>query len=202
MTLLEAMDGIAYVVRPDGRILAYGRYRWDDFAAANGGEGLLDPEAVLGRNLFDFIAGDPVKHAYRQWIDAVLRAEGNHPATFAYRCDAPTVKRTLRMAISRIERGSEPAVLFQSVLLEATARPPLNIYDLEALLQDARSRLGLPMVTMCSFCQRLRWPPGAADGAPADWIEAERYYAKGGRSEVAISHGICQDCFPAAMTAA
>lgn len=204
MDLLEAMDGIAYVTRPDGRILAYGRRRWDEFAAANGGEALLDPMAVIGRNLFDCIAGEPVKHAYRQWIDAVLQAEANHPATFAYRCDAPSARRELRMAISRVEvgAGAEPAVLFQSVVLDATARPPLNIYDVEALVRDARSRLALPMVTMCSFCQRLRWPPGTSDNGPAEWVEAEMYYARGGQSDVAVSHGICQDCLPAAILAA
>lgn len=206
MDLLEAMDGIAYVTRPDGRILAYGRTRWDDFAAANGGEALLDPAAVLGCNLFDCIAGEPVKRAYRQWIDAVLQAKASHPATFAYRCDAPAVRRELRMAISRIdtciEAGPEPAVLFQSVVLHATSRPPLNIYDTEALVRDARSRLTLQLVTMCSFCQRLRWPPGAQPPEPSAWIEAEQYYAKGGRSEVAISHGICEDCFATEMMAA
>ena len=202
MNLLDAMEGIAYVVRPDGRILAYGRQRWDQFAAENKGEALLDPETVLGRNLFDWIAGETVQRAYRQWIDAVLRTKANHPATFKYRCDAPAERRELRMSISRIDTANEPAVLFQSVLLDATARPPINIYDFEALARAAQDRRALPIIAMCSFCQRLRWPPGAPPSGPNEWIEAEQYYARGGRSEVAVSHTICRDCLPAEMIAA
>ena len=202
MNLLDAMEGIAYVVRPDGRILDYGRRRWDQFASENKGEALLDPATVLGRNLFDWITGEAVQRTYRQWMDAVLTAKANHPATFKYRCDAPAERRELRMSISRIETADEPAVLFQSVLLDATARPPLNIYDFEALARSAQERRGLPIVAMCSVCQRLRWPPGALPADAVGWVTAEHYYAHGGRSDVAVSHTICQDCLSAEMMAA
>ena len=202
MNLLDAMEGIAYVVRPDGRILDYGRRRWDRFASENKGEALLDPGIVLGRNLFDWIAGETVQRTYRQWMDAVLRAEANHPATFKYRCDAPAERRDLRMSISRIETEDAPALLFQSVLLDATARPPLNIYDFDALTRAAQERRGLPIVAMCSVCQRLRWPPGVSPADAAGWVTAEQYYARGGRSEVAVSHTICTACLSSGRMAA
>lgn len=202
MNVLDAMEGVAYVVRSDGRILAYGRRRWDQFAAENKGEALLDPDAVLGRNLFDCMAGETLKRSYRQWIAAVLRTKASYPATFKYRCDSPTERRELRMSISRIETADEPAVLFQSVLLDTRARPPINIYDFDALSRAAQERRTLPIVALCSFCQRLRWPPGAQPSGPSTWIEAEQYYARGGRSEVAVSHSICEDCLSAEMIAA
>jgi hypothetical protein len=39
---------------------------------------------------------------------------------------------------------------------------------------------------MCSYCLRVADPGG--------WIEPEEYYARGGVSDVGISHGICLDC--------
>jgi hypothetical protein len=194
MNLLDTMDGIAYVVRHDGRILAYGRPHWDRFAAENDGKALCNPEAVLGQNLFDAIAGPEVRARYRGWMDAVLRNRQGEPAILAARCDSPTAKRELRLSISRVTDAPAPAVLFQSVVTAVESRPPLNIYDFEALSRALRARPDLPVVTLCSFCQRLRWPPGERDPGRTEWIEAELYYARGGRSEVAVSHGLCEDC--------
>jgi len=194
MNLLDAMEGIAYVVRHDGLILGYGRPHWNRFAAENDGAGLLEPEAVVGRNLFDAIAGPEVRARYRGWIDAVLKNRPGEPATLTTRCDSPTAKRELRLSISRIADAPVPAVLFQSMVMAVESRPPLNIYDFEALRRALQARPDLPVVTLCSFCQRLRWPPGARDPARTEWIEAELYYARGGRSEVAVSHGLCEDC--------
>jgi hypothetical protein len=47
---------------------------------------------------------------------------------------------------------------------------------------------------MCSYCQRVAWPPGRARRR-REWIEAEEYYRRGGASEIRISHGICPPCY-------
>lgn len=194
MNLLDAMDGIAYIVRYDGRILAFGRPHWDRFATENGAPALCRPDSVVGSNLFDVIAGPEVQARYRGWMDAVLKNRHGEPATLTARCDSPTIRRVLRLSISRVEGGPEAALLFQSLVTDVESRPPLNIYDFEALSRALRDRPGLPIVSLCSFCQRLRWPPEERNPARTEWIEAELYYARGGRSEVAVSHGLCEAC--------
>lgn len=202
MNLLEAMEGIAYVVRQDGRILTYGRRNWNRFATENQGTALLDPSHIEGRDLFGFISGGDVRQRYRDWMDAVLADARNRPAVFQYRCDSPTEKRELRMSIGKIDTEADPLLLFQSTTLDIATRPPLNIYDFQAVRQAMHAHAVLTVVAICSFCQRLRWPPGAEAALSTDWIDAETYYARGGRSAVAISHGVCEDCYRADTIAA
>jgi hypothetical protein len=98
----------------------------------------------------------------------------------------------MRMAVTRLEHdGRLQGFLFQSTLLAAEVRPPLNIYDTAARLESEQRDAARPIVVMCSFCQRLRWPPSAL---PESWVEAEDYYRLGGSSRVRLSHGICPDC--------
>jgi hypothetical protein len=98
----------------------------------------------------------------------------------------------MRMAVTRLEQGGKlEGFLFQSTLLAAETRPPLNIYDPASLTEAEQQDATRPVVVMCSFCQRLRWPSAAL---PESWVEAEDYYRLGGSSRVRLSHGICPDC--------
>ena len=189
--LLDAVEGVAYAVDREGVILACSRRQWDAFLVRNGGSDGLRAGAVVGRNLFDFIAGEDVAGRYRSWLRS-LAASNHGPLTFAFRCDAPGERREMRMAVTRLERGGRlEGFLFHSTVLAAEARPPLNVYDAEALVEAEQRDTVRPVVLMCSFCQRLRWPPAAM---PERWVEAEAYYRLGGESRVRISHGICPDC--------
>ncbi len=110
----------------------------------------------------------------------------------AARCDSPGVARNVRLSIGRLPlRDNGPGLLFQARIVTKTARPRLDIFDLNALLTALRQQSDLPIVTMCSFCQQLR-RPGSSD--EDDWISAEEYYRLGGSSQVRISHGMCADC--------
>lgn len=190
-TVLDAMEGVAYAVDPAGHLLGCGRPNWDRFLARNQGSAWLGAEQIVGRNLFEFIHGTEVATRYRSWMRS-LAAANLGPLTFDFRCDAPGERREMRMAITRLERGGRLfGFLFQATTLTAAARPPLNVYDSEAVLAARVREAALPLVRTCSFCQRLGWPP---HGEPEAWVEAEDYYRLGGVSQVRLSHGICPGC--------
>jgi hypothetical protein len=193
--LLDAMEGIVYVVDPDGYVLACGRTAWDRFLVDNGGPSWLRADRVLGRNLFACIAGAEVVSRYRAWLHAMAQ-DYRGPLTFLFRCDSPNEMRQMRMSISRIDREHRIfGFLFQSIHVAIEYRPPLNIYDSALHQQELANDKSLPIVGICSFCQRLQCPGHDGTGAEeGDWVSAEEYYRRGGSSRVRLSHGICPRC--------
>jgi hypothetical protein len=187
--LLDAVDGIAYAVDAEHRIVAVGRRRWDRFAIENNAPELC-AEHIIGRNLFEFVSGADVQQAYR---DLSARAfSTGEPITVNTRCDSPGLARELRLSIAPLQLGDErPGLLFQVQLLSEAARPCLDIFDFRALLSALTRQADLPIVTMCSFCQHLRW---SGPEGEEDWVTADEYYRLGGASRVRISHGLCADC--------
>jgi hypothetical protein len=187
--LLDAVDGIAYAVDADHRIVAVGRRRWDRFAIENGAPE-LSADHVIGRNLFEFVSGSDVKQAYRDLAARVV--SGGEPVVVNTRCDSPGVARELRLSVAPLPLADrQKGLLFQAQIVSETARSRLDIFDFTALLEALLHQADLPIVTICSFCQRVR-RPGADD--QEDWVTAEEYYRLGGTSRVRISHGLCADC--------
>jgi len=186
--VLSALDGIAWIVDEAGTITHLGRESWDRFA---GGHVRARSENVLGRGMLQFITGPEMRDAYRRFLDAVLLRR-IHRVAFSYRCDAPDVHRQMKLTISPIIHAGEVCgALFHSQTLSEQERPPLDLFDHEAILAAMRAQSGLPYLVMCGFCQRVRQPE---DQGPAAWMEAEAYYRAGGSSRVRLSHGICHDC--------
>lgn len=54
------------------------------------------------------------------------------------------------------------------------------------------SAVEVPILPVCSSCSRVR------DGADAPWETQEAYVRRGGRVEVRLSHGFCEECFESA----
>lgn len=195
--LINAMDGLAYLVAPDGTILAVGEPAWSTFATANGGDEVTG-DAVVGGNLFAGAVDDEVldvqKALHRRIVDGDRAS-----VTFEYRCDAPDRARRMRMAITPVmSNGIVRAVLYQSIILEETPRPPMSLF--EKIDRAGGSGPGTPTVTLCSYCHDVAWPVGSSAGERS-WIEPEEYYRRGGPSDVIVSHGICEDCFDRLMGA-
>ena len=187
--ILNLFDGICYRLDLEGNILAVGPGNWDRFVELTGDTG---PQAqqVKQQNIFDFIAGDEVRSELRRVMDELISGDAAD-WVMPYRCDAPDTKRNMRMSIRPIRKtGTVVGFLFQSVLLDETQRPPLDIFDfskVEAALEQVRK---LPLVSMCSYCQKVK----DKHHTGGQWVEAERYYAEGGSADVRLSHGICPDC--------
>ncbi len=97
-SLLDAMDGIAYLVDADGVILAVGAASWSSFAAENSAP-FLTVEAVVGSSLFSQVQGRDVQDACRKIHDAVCQ-ERFPVVTYEYRCDAPEAERRMRMSVT------------------------------------------------------------------------------------------------------
>ena len=191
--LLEAIEGIAYLLDRDGTIVAIGRHNWNRFAADNDGETLIDGAATIGRNLFDIIAGDRVRRSQRQYFDAV--ASGRHPAVvFTSRCDSPGVRRTLRLSMTPVHTDhASIQVLVQSATMNEDVRPPVDLFDFRAIRAQMARTQNLPILAMCSYCQKVRVPAGSAEGE-GSWMSAADYYRAGGGGHVRISHTLCAAC--------
>jgi hypothetical protein len=186
---LDAVDGIAYAIDAENRIIAVGRRRWDRLVVESGAPELR-ADKIIGRNLFEFVSGPELRQAYRKLADRVIAT--GEPEVIAARCDSPGVARELRLSVAPLRLGGErPGLLFQARIVGETARPPLDLFDFKALLSALRQEADLPIVAMCSFCQQVRRPGSTEED---DWVTAEEYYRLGGASRVRISHGICADC--------
>lgn len=195
---LESLEGVAYLTDTAGTIIAYGRRNWDRFARENGGDRLLDPQAVLGQPLLDFVAGEDVRESYRRHM-AFVAKDGGRSSVFGFHCHAPGIERNMRMAITPFIRGGVMSgFLFHAVTLLATDRVPIDLYDFKARRAAAEAQAGLPFLGMCSYCQRVRFPAGSKE-REGEWVEPTEYYRRGGTNEVTISHGICRTCYEAVM---
>jgi hypothetical protein len=96
------------------------------------------------------------------------------------------------VAITPLRLGAGvQCLLFQSLTVDELVRPPIDLFDFKAVSELIKGRRQLPIITLCSFCQRVDRP--ATQGEPS-WIDAEEYYRMGGTSDVRISHGLCPDC--------
>jgi hypothetical protein len=145
---------------------------FDEFARANGAEGLS--EEVVGRSIFDFIAGSEVSMLWRMLL---ARARAGVALTIPYRCDADDVRRELTMDLVR---GADGSIDFVSTTVSVSARPPLALFA-----PEHRSER---LLKACSWC--CRFEVGA-------WVEAEEAVRRLGLlSEVAprLTHGMCPEC--------
>ena len=188
--LLDALEGISYFVDLDGRIIAFGQTNWNEFAAENGAADSLKEKDVIGRKLSDFISGDEVQDTYGALTER-LNADPDKKIIIPYRCDSPTERRDMRLSISAVRSRSRlVGYLYVSTMLSAQSRLPLNVFDFQSMAAADQERQLLPMLAMCSYCQRLN----CGDETQEGWIEAPEYYRRGGTDAVRISHGICQEC--------
>lgn len=189
-TILDALTGIAYVTDLEGRIICVGRRGWRLFAVDNGAVDLADADNFVGHNLFDFLAGEEVRTAYRRLLERLRLGEPQ--ISLPCHCDAPGLVRDMRMTITalrqhRVLRG----FLFQSITIAEHTRPPMRLFEF-ARPQNMESA---PLIAMCSLCERVSPPEADCGDHAAPWLEAEQYYARGGSSHVRISHTVCPSCF-------
>jgi hypothetical protein len=188
--ILDVLEGISYFVDLEGRIVAFGRTNWNQFATENGAADLLNEKDVIGRKLSDFIFGNEVQDSYAPLMEQ-LKSAPDTKVAFAYRCDSPTERRDMRLSISAVRsRGRLVGYLYVSTTLSTQSRPHLNVFDFQSMIAWAEKQPSLKMLAMCSYCQRLN----CGDEVHEDWVEAPEYYRRGGTDAVKISHGICQGC--------
>jgi hypothetical protein len=185
---LDALDGVAYLVAPSGVILGVGRNGWARFALTVGGD---SPSAidVIGQSLFDMIADDEARSAFRA-IHARVASLARSALTYEYRCDAPNLERLMRMSVSALTTcGRLQGVLYQSILVWAKDRVPLEFLSNREALREERRLSAFPFVKICQFCAKVSMKAWGAE-----WIEPHVYYQRGGDDRVRLSHGVCPEC--------
>lgn len=184
-SLMAAMDGVAYLVDPDGILVSIAGQQ----CAANPA---FRPADFLGRKLAAMVQGAKLRDYYARVLDAIASGRQGNVA-FECRCDTPDERRIMRIAMTPVDLGAgRSGALVQSTILSADPRPRVPLLEriAERSAGDAEDADDA-IVTMCSFCQRLRM---AATGPHSEWMEPEDYYREGGRSDVLISHGLCLNC--------
>lgn len=144
---------------------------WSTFAENNGWD---DAESVVGRSLWDFVAGPETQLI---WRELITRARGGVTINVPFRCDATAIRRYLSLSVAP---GSSGEVSFRSTTLRLVKREPL------ALLSNA---VGTgEAILCCSWCKRFDI---------GEWVEVEEAIERLGLLETdtrPITHGLCSDC--------
>lgn len=191
--LLEAMDGIAYLTAIDGKILAVSTSSWEEFSTINQAPHLT-PEHVIGKIIFDLFQGEEIRKAYHAMHDAVCDSKRSE-ISFAYRCDSPETERHMHLCMKAVrDEGEVIGVLYQSQLVDALPRAPMEIFSHKRLITLNPSYRFDQILSLCSYCHDVAWPIGA-QRERQDWIKPEEYYRRAGTNEVVVSHGICPSCY-------
>lgn len=190
--LLDAMDGIAMILDHELRITEVGEPNWqqtlDDTPPPRAEEPSPSSQSVIGRPVTHFFVGDLVRSTFAELFNRVLN--GVRPVVqIDYRCDAPTVRREIRLSVRPImTAGKINHLLYQSLTLSAQQRPAIPLFGAPVANLDAGD-----ILTLCAICARVAWPVGAPTGA-REWIEPPEFYRRGGGDVQVISHGLCKTC--------
>lgn len=149
---------------------------WLRFASENGADHLT-PESVKGQHLSGFITDEG---SCELWARLLERARSGTPVAITIQCDAPGLRRTLRLRL-RIDRAR---IRVTTTLVESQARAPVE------LLRMPRETKGNALVS-CGWCRRFELAPGV-------WVEVEtlvenlRLFAESVLPPV--KNTICPDC--------
>ncbi len=143
---------IVYRLDQDDRIVRVNE-GWNCFATANEGPELREP-GILGRRVWDFIAGDEVIHLHQALLLRV-RA-GRHMLDLPFRCDAPSVRRFMLMDLWPLPNGE---VEYRCRVQHRELRVPIPLIDPRGPKEGKWLR-------MCSWCRRVDVDNGS-------WVEVE-----------------------------
>ena len=172
--LLDAMDGVSYLVDAHGTILAAGQQGWQRFAEETDSRDLT-VASVVGKSLFGCLDGGPVRKMYSDMHASVCSGRQSRIA-FCYRCDGPSTKREMHMSISGVRDSGASLALFQSQVLAEGQRPRMGLFAYGR--QAPASGLIRTPALVCSYCHAQGSPhSGRATGERKDSGE-RRMFAK------------------------
>jgi len=180
----EIETDCSYVIDQNDIIIQIGD-SFVGFARKNGWHSDIEPEQVIGRSVFEFIAGTETQHLYRILFEAARRGKSIGPIPF--RCDSPDKRRFLEL---RLEPMSGGYIEVRTKLLRVEEREP--VFALEQGKGDSDR-----LLRMCSMCKKV----ALADGR---WLEIEEALRTmrlfEGEALPQITHGLCEVCFDEVMS--
>jgi hypothetical protein len=166
-------SSVTHRIDASDRIVSVGG-DWTRFALENGGPAA---EAVLGTVLWDSFSEIGMVDV---WQRLVARARAGVRVSVPARCDAPSVRRSLRIDVMG---GSDGGVTFVSETISSVDRKPV-------VLLDPRTPRTSDTVLSCAWCHAVRvhggWVPietAASDLGLVDRVSLPR-----------VTHGICDRC--------
>jgi hypothetical protein len=177
-------ESLSYAIDDEDRLIRVdeGFYR---FATENDWDGAAD---VLGRSLWDFIAGRDVRKLQRLLLRRVR--EGVREIELPFRCDSPEATREMDIRIAADHSGR--VILFSARLRSMTIRS-----ESQPLLDPEAPRDEGDFLQMCAWCDRF-----LVDG---EWVEVEvaaKRLELFRRSRLpTLDHGVCPRCSGRLMAA-
>ena len=151
---------------------------WLEFARENGAPELTR-EAVLGRSLWDFVAGDGTRALYRAIAERVRATDA--AVLLPFRCDSPEFRREMRLEVSHHTGGT---LHWTTVLVRIEPRLHLGVMEASQITPPKR-------LSLCSVCRRVRSDAG-------EWLDAEDAAARFGLfrhdDSLGLVYRVCPNC--------
>jgi hypothetical protein len=167
---------IAYRLDGDDRISDVSA-DWGAFARENGAPELAG-RTILGRSIWDFVAGDEARVLWSRLFARCRATRENR--RLPYRCDGPDVRRFLVMALEA-PKGSD--ILCVSHVVREESRASVSLLD------PAVPRTG-ETILACSWCRKVY--------VAGRWVEIEHAVERLRLFERAelplLTHGVCPAC--------
>lgn len=154
---------------------------FEDFARENGAPGL--GRSVLGTPIVQHLAGPEVRALYGLLMDRVRASRRG--VEFPFRCDAPDLRRFMRMRVDPDDGGG---LMFTSHQERTEPRQPPVPGAL--LAGPEREAVADEFIYLCAWCKRIETQAGG-------WVEVEDALAQGllDRDVTGpISHAACPEC--------
>ncbi len=174
---LPANTIVEYTIDANDVVVSVGQ-NWADFARDNDAPELVAPPT--DRTLWSYFDGEETTDVWRLLVERV-RA-GGQPAEVPLRCDAPHVRRWLKMSITP---GSDGTVTFRCELVFEEARESVSLLD-----TNSERDVELQPVPLCTWCARVQHDDR--------WVTIEQFVQSARlleRSSVPpLAHGICATC--------
>lgn len=183
MESIAATGSYIYTIDRENRIVTVSD-NWLLFAQENQAAESCHPGMIISKPIWDYIDGMETKHIYAAILNNVRIK--SRAITLPFRCDAPDKRRYLELIITPIQEGG---IEFVSHVIHEETRDTVEL--LEAGMPRSRE-----FINMCSMCRKVELPGNL-------WAEVEaavialNLFATVKLPQ--ISHGICPDCFKAAM---
>jgi len=176
-------DTFVYSINENDIITNYSK-NFPSFARNNDWQLEMEPEAILGRSIFDFISGAETQHLYQILFEHCRK--GKHIGPIPFRCDSPRERRFLELHL-RLLPNSHIDII--TVLLKTEHRPPVRILQ-------ANTPRTEEFIRICSMCKKIF--------VDDEWVEIEEALIRMKLFEQErlpyLTHGLCNSCYVAAIS--
>ncbi len=151
---------------------------WDTFARQGDAEQLVG-DAVVGRNLNDYIYGEDTREIFHTIYERVRSSD--RAIRIPFRCDTSARRMELELHIAPMRNN---ALFFRTRVLKAEDREPVDLPGVAVSGTET-------VIQMCSWCKRVKISPEL-------WVEVEKAVDAMNifrrHTEVGLEHTICPDC--------